>query len=307
LLRIVRECSEHATVSGMENLRWQIGDAVVSRVAELDASSALDGLIREFDLKAMRQAGWLTPHFVDGTGGLRGVVQAFVITIGGKTIVVDPGVGNSKHRTAVPGWGNLQTDFLHRLRASGVDPTEVDYVVDTHLHFDHVGWHTDLVSDAWQPTFPSARYVMSAAEFQYWQMKPTNEIPDQHAGFADSVLPVYQAGLVDLVADDHIVTDGVRLVPSPGHTPHHLSVVIESGGRSAVITGDVMHHPCQIAYPTWGAVSDFDPDQARRSRSDLLERFADTDTLIIGTHFADPVAGWIHREGTAFRLRAAVG
>jgi glyoxylase-like metal-dependent hydrolase (beta-lactamase superfamily II) len=110
--------------------------------------------------------------------------------------------------------------------------------------------------------------------------------------------------LLSNVADDHIVIDGVRLVPSPGHTPHHVSAVIESRGQSAVITGDVMHHPCQIAYPDWGA-SDFDPDQARASRSDLIEQFADSDTLIIGTHFADPVAGRIRRDSTTFRLMPA--
>jgi glyoxylase-like metal-dependent hydrolase (beta-lactamase superfamily II) len=146
--------------------------------------------------------------------------------------------------------------------------------------------------------------VISAEEFRYWQSVPRNQIADQHAGFADSVLPVYEAGLVDLVADDHVVTDGMRLIPTPGHTSHHVSVIIESRGQSAVITGDVMHHPCQIAYPDWGA-SDFDASQAQASRLRLIERFADSDSLIIGTHFADPVAGRIRRDGTTFRLTSA--
>ena len=226
----------------MQILRWQVGDALVFRIGELDASAALDGLIREFNLADIRRAAWLTPHFVDDTGGLKGMVQAFLIRSAGQTILIDPGVGNGKHRTAVPEWNKLETDFLQRLRASGVEPGEVDYVVNTHLHFDHVGWQTLLVDDAWRPTFPAARHVMSGEEFRYWQSQPRNEITDQHAGFADSVLPVYEAGLVDLVADDHVVTDGVKLVPSPGHTPHHVSVLLESGGKSALITGDVMHH-----------------------------------------------------------------
>jgi glyoxylase-like metal-dependent hydrolase (beta-lactamase superfamily II) len=143
---------------------------------------------------------------------------------------------------------------------------------------------------------------MSAGEFRYWQSRPEKEIADQHAGFSDSVLPVYEAGLDDLVADDHVVTEGVRLVPSPGHTPHHVSVIIESRGHTAVFAGDVMHHPCQIAYPDWSSASDFDPDQARASRFALLERCAQSDSLLIGAHFADPVVGHIRRDGVAFRL-----
>jgi glyoxylase-like metal-dependent hydrolase (beta-lactamase superfamily II) len=291
----------------METIRWQVGDATIFRIAELDATPALQGLIPQFDLAEVSRAGWLTPNFVDETGRLRGLVQAFLIVIDGQKIIIDPGVGNGKNRVAVPAWDNLKTDFLDRLQAVGGPSGGIDYVVNTHLHFDHVGWHTELINGAWQPTFPAARYVMSAEEFHYWQSSPKKEIADQHAGFSDSVLPVYQAGRVDLVADDHMVTDGVRLVPSPGHTPHHVSVMIESGGQLAVITGDVAHHPCQIAYPDWGAAADFDPDQARASRWNLLDRFADSDTLIIGTHYADPVAGRIRWEGTTFRLAPADG
>jgi glyoxylase-like metal-dependent hydrolase (beta-lactamase superfamily II) len=288
----------------VEILRWHVGDATILRVWEVDATAALQGLIPKFDPAAVRRAAWLTPNFVDERGRLKGLVQAFLIMIADQTIIVDPGVGNGKTRTGVPGWDNMHTDFLDRLRSTGVEPDEIDFVVNTHLHFDHVGWHTRLVDGVWRPTFPAARYVMSAEEFRYWQSTPEHEVADQHAGFSDSVLPVYEAGLVDLVADDHVVTDGVRLMPSPGHTPHHVSVMIESRGQSALIAGDVMHHPCQIAYPDWGA-SDFDGRQAQASRSHLIERFADSDTLIIGTHFADPVAGRIRREGRTFRLMTA--
>jgi glyoxylase-like metal-dependent hydrolase (beta-lactamase superfamily II) len=286
----------------MDTLRWRVGDATVLRIAELDATAALQGLIPKFDLADVARAEWLIPDFVDEDGQLRGLVQAFVIMIADQVIIVDPGVGNGKKRSAVPGWGNLHTDFLDRLGAGGVALNTVNYVVNTHLHFDHVGWHTSLVNGAWQPTFPAARYVMSGEEFRYWQSGPEREIADQHAGFADSVLPVYEAGLVDLVADDHVVCDGVRLVPSPGHTPHHVCVMIESRGQSAVFAGDVMHHTCQIPYPDWGASSDFNPDQARASRFDVLKRCAESDTLLLGAHFADPVAGRIRANGSAFRL-----
>jgi len=286
-------------------LRWRVGNATVLRIAELDATPALEGLIPQFDLTSISGDAWLRPNFVDEAGRLRGMVQAFVILIGAHKIIVDPGVGNRKKRVAVPGWDNLHTDFLDQLQVADVAPDEVDYVLNTHLHFDHVGWHTRLLDGTWQPTFPAARYVMSGEEFHYWESKPVKEIADQHAGFADCVLPVYRAGLVDLVADDHLVTDGVRFLPTPGHSPHHVSVLISSAGRSAVITGDVAHHPCQIAHPDWTSASDFDPDQARSSRRNLWERFADTNTLIIGSHYADPVAGRIRREGTRFRLASA--
>jgi glyoxylase-like metal-dependent hydrolase (beta-lactamase superfamily II) len=285
----------------MELLRWHVGHATIFRIADVDATAALQGLIPKFNPAAVSRAAWLTPDFVDRMGRLRGMVQAFLIMIDGQAIIVDPGVGNGKRRTAVPDWDNLHTEFLDRLSGAGVEPNEIVFVVNTHLHFDHVGWHTRLVNGAWRATFPAARYVMSAEEFRYWQSSPKSQIDDQHTGFADSVLPVYEAGLVDLVTDDHVVTEGVRLLPTPGHTPHHVSVMIESRGESAVITGDVMHHPCQIVYPDWGA-SDFDANQAQASRLNLIERFADSDTLIIGTHFADPVVGRIRREGTSFRL-----
>ena len=289
----------------MDILRWRVGNATVLRIAELDATPALEGLIPQFDLTSISGDAWLRPNFVDEAGRLRGMVQAFVILIGAHKIIVDPGVGNRKKRVAVPGWDNLHTDFLDQLQVADVAPDEVDYVLNTHLHFDHVGWHTRLLDGTWQATFPAARYVMSGEEFHYWESKPEKEIADQHAGFTDCVLPVYQAGQVDLVADDHLVTDGVGFLPTPGHSPHHVSVLISSAGRSAVITGDVAHHPCQIAHPDWTSASDFDPDQARSSRRNLWERFADTNTLIIGSHYADPVAGRIRREGTRFRLAPA--
>ncbi len=281
----------------MRALRWRVGEATIIRIAETDASSALVGLIDGFDPDAVSAASWLSPDFVDRSGRLKGVVQAFVVLLGDTTILIDPGVGNGKHRTVVPAWNDMQTGFPSRLHAAGIDPEAVDYVINTHLHFDHVGGNTHLVEGHWVPRYPAARYVMSAAEFSYWQQRPAAEIADQHAGFADSVLPVVEAGLADLVADDHLVSDGVRLVPTAGHTPHHVSVLLESDGQSALFMGDLMHHPCQIAHPRWGAVSDFDPAQARASRTAVLERCVDSETLVIGAHFADPVAGRIRRRG----------
>ena len=182
---------------------------------------------------------------------------------------------------------------------------KVGHVICTHLHFDHVGWNTHLVDGVWQPTFPNARYIVPEGEFRYWQSRPTSEDGDHHAGFADSVTPVAEAGLLHLVSDDQIVTDAVRLVPSPGHTPHHVSVLLESKGQTALITGDAMHHPCQITYPTWSTISDFNPQQAQASRIALFERFVGSDTLIIGSHFTDPGIGLLRHSTAGYYLSPA--
>ncbi len=286
----------------MRTLRWRVGDATVVRIGEVDATPALDGLLPDLDPAALEELAWLRPDFVDPAGRLQGAVQAFLVLVGGHRVLVDPGLGADKARVAVPAWSGLHTDFLDRLSAAGADPDQVDVVVTTHLHFDHVGWMTRLVDGRWRPTFPNARHVVSAEEYRFWESTPPGQLPDQHAGFADSVRPVAQAGLLDLVADDADVVDGVRLLPSPGHTPHHVSVLVSSDGGSALITGDVVHHPCQLAHPEWGAASDADPVVARRSRQELLERCTGTDTVVLGTHFADPVAGLLHRDPDGVRF-----
>ena len=145
----------------------------VFRIGELDATAALQGLIPEFDLADVSGMPWLTPDFVDEDrspeGNGPGVPDRHRAD---QKIIVDPGVGNGKRRTAVPGWDHLQTNFLDRLQAAGAELSGIDYVVNTHLHFDHVGWHTRLIDGAWQPSFTAARYVMSAEEFRYWQSRP---------------------------------------------------------------------------------------------------------------------------------------
>jgi len=152
-------------------LRWQIGDATVFRLGELDATAALQGLIPQFDLAGISRDAWLTPDFVNEEGRLQGLVQAFLIVLGDQKIIVDSGVGIGEKRVAVPGWDNLQTAFLDQFKAVDMQPGEIDYVVNTHLHFDHVGWHTRLVNGASQPRFSAARYVLAAEEFRYWQSR----------------------------------------------------------------------------------------------------------------------------------------
>ena len=158
-----------------------------------------------------------------------------------------------------------------------------------------------LVDGRWVPTFPGARYLMGRTEFEYWT--------DQHENveasplYADSIAPVFEAGLVELVDTDSRICDEVRLVPTTGHTPGHVSVRIDSAGEAALITGDFIHHPCQLARPDWAASVDYDSVQSTTTRRRMFEELADSPVLVIGTHFAGATAGHIVRDGDAWRLR----
>jgi glyoxylase-like metal-dependent hydrolase (beta-lactamase superfamily II) len=206
----------------------------------------------------------------------------------------------------VPPWNGLDLPFLADLAAAGYPPESIDAVVCTHLHVDHVGWNTRLDDGGhWVPTFPNARYLFVRKEFAHWRSVAAAEPDGERAAvFADSVRPVDDAGLVDLVGDDHRVCDEVRLVPTTGHTPGHASVLIASGGEEALITGDFLHHPCQLARPDWAATPDWDKEMSTRTRHEAFARLADRGTLVIGTHFADPSSGHVVRDGDAFRLEA---
>jgi glyoxylase-like metal-dependent hydrolase (beta-lactamase superfamily II) len=223
-------------------------------------------------------------------------IHALVVESGGKTIVVDTCMGND--RELPQGLGPLQTRFLEELE--GVVPREdVDFVLCTHLHFDHVGWNTMRVDGAWVPTFPNARYLFGRREYEHW----ATGVEDENVELRYSVTPIVEAGLHELVDSDHRITDEIRLEPTPGHTPGHVSVRIDSKGAEAVITGDMVHHPMQLAEPTWGSHPDVDPARAVQTRREFVARYGDRDVLVIGTHFAGPTAGHIVRDGDSCRLR----
>lgn len=278
----------------------QIGTITVTCVSEIEAGAVIQSIIPKATKEAVRDITWLVPHFADDHGNLKAQVQTFLLQVAGKKIVIDTCVGNCKQRNEIPQWDDLQTSFLSNLGAI-CSPEDIDIVVCTHLHFDHVGWNTKLVDGGWVPTFPNARYLFVDDEFKYWKTTPEAEIEDDHEGIRDSVIPVVEAGLADFVKTNHHVTEGVSLFPTPGHTPHHVSVMIESGGQVAIITGDVLHHPCQIAHPEWMSF-DTNSDQALRTRHKFLNDFTETKTLIIGSHFSAPSAGRISKDGDCFRL-----
>lgn len=281
-------------------LGWDLGGVRVVRIDEAPLPQWLGPkLLPGADSELIAGTEWLHPEFV--TAGAPVLeCHTFGVVLDGKKILVDTGLGNGKTRRT-PDWSDLDTPFLSRLEAAGFGPDEVDVVITTHLHMDHVGWNTRLVDGRWVPTFPRARYVVSRTEWDYWaQAEPDG---DRSQIFEDSVTPVWDAGLYDLVADaDAEILDGLTLRRTPGHTPGHMAVEIAGGDRSAVITGDSIHHPVQLARPEISSPADTDQDEARRSRKSLLERIAGTETLLLGTHFTHPTAGLVTPDGDGYRL-----
>ena len=281
-------------------LRWRVGAVTITRVPELEVTGGSRFLLPEATPDAILPIAWLRPHFADETGRLRMSIHALVIETADRRILVDTCLGNDKQSRRIPAWNDRHGPFLADLAAVGFPPDTIDTVLCTHLHVDHVGWNTMFVDGRWVPTFPQARYLMGRIEYHHW--RDHSEREDHRAIFADSVAPVFAAGLVDLVETDHVLTPDIDLIPSPGHTPGHVSVRIRSGGETALITGDFLHHPCQMACPHWGTTADSDVAAARATRRRLLAELADTPTLVIGTHFATPTAGHVMRDGDAWRL-----
>ena len=269
---------------------WRIGNVRVSRVVELEVTGGTRFILPDATREACLPYRWLHPHFMDEAGNLVMSIHALVVDTGQRRIVVDTCIGNDKQRD-IPAWSNLQTSFLADLAAAGYPRESIDTVLCTHLHVDHVGWNTMLVEGEWVPTFPNARYLVGQAEWQYW-----NGVASSEAVLADSVRPVIDAGLMDFVAEDHRLCEEVWLRPSPGHTPGHVSVYISSAGKDALITGDFIHHPCQMTRTDWCSSADYDQNQARQTRETLLDLCARRDVLVIGTHFATPTAGRVKRR-----------
>lgn len=271
---------------------WQIGEIKVTRILEMEMPlpyRADTAFMPKATPEAIKKIDWLFPHYVTEEGFIKLAFQVFLVEAPGLRLVVDTCIGNDKPRHMLGG-NSLQTSFLEHLATAGWNRESVDLVVCTHLHVDHVGWNTMKDGDAWVPTFPNARYLFGATEYEYWS-KSDDE--DQVAIMLDSIKPVFEAGLVDLVETNHVISDEIKLIPTVGHTPGHVSVILESGRQNAMITGDFMHHPCQIAHPDWTVTFDEDPEAAASCRKRILEELADSATLVIGTHFSKPTAGRI--------------
>jgi glyoxylase-like metal-dependent hydrolase (beta-lactamase superfamily II) len=281
-------------------LRWTIGDVTVTKVVELEVTGGSRFLLPRATPEAVLPMTWLQPHFADENGRLRMSIHALVIETPDRRIVVDTCLGNDKAGRRIPHWNDRHGPFLADLAAAGYPRESIDTVLCTHLHVDHVGWNTMLVDGRWVPTFPNARYLYGRAEFAHWTTIVGRE--DMETILADSVMPVFDAGMVDLVETDARICEEVTLLPTLGHTPGHVSVRISSRGEEALITGDFMHHPVQIGHPDWTTTADSDPAQAIETRLSMFARLAGAPILVIGTHFAGATAGHIIRDDAGFRL-----
>ena len=277
-------------------MKWQIGDIAITQFVEIDTIGGKEYILPQATPAALRRLAWLCPHFADVEGRIRMTIHSFLIETPTRRIVVDTGVGNDKQNRTQPIWNRRKGSFLEDLKKAGCPPETIDTVVCTHLHVDHVGFNTTLCDGRWVPTFPKARYLMGRIEFDYWK---DVRVPSIAAIFDDSVQPVAEAGLVDLIDPDHDVCSEFTLIATPGHSPGHFSIHVRSRGEEALLIGDVAHHPSQLIHLDWCSTIDSDPKQAIRTRHELFSRVAGTPTQILGGHFA---GGTIARDGDVFRL-----
>jgi glyoxylase-like metal-dependent hydrolase (beta-lactamase superfamily II) len=275
----------------------RIGDVEVARVIEwLGTVGSVDDMFPETPADAWTTG--LAPHFwVPEERGYRAAIQTWVLRSHGRTVLVDTGVGNGRNRPQVPVFANLQTDFLGGLSSVGVDPESVDIVINTHIHYDHVGWNTKRNGDGWIPTFPNATYLIPAADFDYYhpenagRMRPptTEDERRRFDGirlvFEDSVAPLVGTGQLHTWSEEYRIDDVLRLEPAPGHTPGS-SVVWLRSGNGGVFVGDLLHTPLQISRPGDSCAFDLDAERARVSRRAILRAASNTGATVFPAHFA---------------------
>lgn len=284
-------------------LQWRIGDVTVTRVPEHEMRVPLQSFFPDGTPDALARHSWLVPNFATQEGLLRVSIHALAVEAPGLRVIVDTCFGEGKTIPEFTMALERQADFLGALAEIGFTRDNVDAVLCTHLHIDHVGWNTMRENDRWVPTFRKARYLMARAEYGFWRQEGEHqELHGAAPVMRESVEPVVEAGLAEFVETDHRLARELRLIPTPGHSPGHVSLLIESRGQSAVITGDMIHHPCQIPNPDWTIPFDYDLQQTVATRERMLSNWEASGILVIGTHFAAPTAGRIKQQGGSRRL-----
>lgn len=288
---------------------YHIGDVTVTRIGELALGQYTpSALFPDWDAQVLTDhQNWLSPGSMSQNREYAFMsVHTWVLKTPRHTILIDPGVGNDKHRPYTPAFDHLRLPFLAQLAEAGVKPEAVDFVLMTHLHVDHVGWNTRLVDGRWVPTFPNARYVFSQKEYAYYQA-PTNHTDRNKTSVIiqqDSVIPVMEAGLAELInIDGGEFIDGLSFKSTPGHSIDHASIALSSRGEHALFAGDLLHHPIQVRYPAWNSLFDAFADQARASRLWALEYAVEDQAILFTSHFPESAAGTVLRERDKFAWR----
>jgi glyoxylase-like metal-dependent hydrolase (beta-lactamase superfamily II) len=279
---------------------FRVGEMTVHRIVEMEYgfTPALEFLPALKPEVLAENRCWLIPRALDAQDNLVFCFQSYVVQTGRHTILVDSCIGNDKDRT-IPMWHKKKDGaWMKGLAAAGLTVNDIDFVLCTHLHVDHVGWNTRLENGRWVPTFPRARYLFSKKELEYWLAE--NDKTTLRS-IADSVIPIVEAKRCDMVTSDHTIDDRVRLLPTPGHTIDHYAVVLGHGGKDGAITGDLIHSPLQARYPELATRFDYDPQQSANTRRKFLESYCDTDALCCFSHFPSPSFGQIRRWGGGFR------
>ena len=249
-----------------------------------------------------RHRHWLEPDcIVPETGMLIFAFQSYLVRTGRATILIDTCVGEDKERPDRPNWHRQKWPWLANLKAAGATPEEIDFVFCTHLHVDHVGWNTRLEDGRWVPTFPNATYLFGEVEYRHWEVA-SREVDFMRQVFADSVLPVVEAGRATMVDKDFEIDTGLTIEPTPGHTPGHNCLNVAQGGETAVFCGDLMHHALQVPEPQLSTIFCSDPGESLRTRTAFVERYTDTDTVILPAHFPGASAGRIRAGNGAARF-----
>lgn len=290
--------------------RFRVGNALVSRVEEWSGGfSSADFLFAGYEETEWkrREPEFVPEFYLPDEDRIFGVLQSWIIDTGDQRILVDTGAGNDKERPGIPIFGNLETDFLERFRATGYEPGDIDLVICSHLHIDHVGWNTVRTEAGWAPTFANAQYVMPLSDRDYWDPNGTGPRPTEQGAFVnsgvfeDSVEPIIALGRVTWAEDGHEVAPGLTLHARPGHTPGQMALELESAGHSAFFVGDIVHHPMQVHRPDWNSRFCEDPLQARDSRRSTLDTVVDREALLVPAHFGGEHVVRVVREGTNFR------
>ncbi len=285
---------------------FKIGETTIDRIEEAHGPAfPVDMLLPDWDPAVLEEhKDWLFPrHFHARSNRFITSLHSWLLRTKHHTILIDTCAGNQKNRPHSPLFHMKDTPYLERLKAAGVNPEEIDFVMCTHLHIDHVGWNTRLENGRWVPTFPNANYVFSKTERDFWD-PATNPALDEEARliFEDSVHPVIAAGQDRLVGDGDRIGDNLSIDAAPGHTPGSIAIALNSGGEQGLFTGDVMHHPIQVYRPRWSSRFCTDPVQSADTRERILGHCADCNALMMPAHFGAPHAGRVRRKGGGFAL-----